>query len=85
MNLWLRYQSYAEGDVITYGSFGKFVERIKWAWMNFTRRYLLGIKSPLDKSNIQSAILELQTLVTALRIVSALVMALEKLLGICSR
>ena len=85
MNLWFRYQAYAEGDAITYGSFGKFVERIKWAWMNFTRRYLLGIKSPLDKSNIQSAILELQTLVTALRIVSALVMALEKLLGICSR
>lgn len=62
MNLWLRYQSYAEGDVITYGSFGKFVERIKWAWMNFTRRYLLGIKSPLDKTNIQSVILELQAL-----------------------
>lgn len=62
MNLWLRYQAYAERDVITYGTFGKLVERIKWAWMNFTRKYLLGIKSPLDKSNIQSAILELQTL-----------------------
>ena len=62
MKLWLRYQAYAERDVITYGTFGKLVERIKWAWMNFTRRYLLGIKSPLDKSNIQSAILELQTL-----------------------
>ena len=52
MNLWLRYQSYAEGDVITYGTFSKFVERIKWAWMNYTRKYLLGIKSPLDRSNI---------------------------------
>ena len=30
--------------------------------MNFTRRYLLGIKSPLDKTNIQSVILELQAL-----------------------
>ena len=62
MNLWLRYQSYAEGDVTTYGSFGKLVERIKWAWMNFTRKYLFGIKSPLDKINIQSVILELQAL-----------------------
>ena len=62
MNLWLRYQSYAEGDVITYGTFSKLVERIKWAWMNFTRKYLLGVKSSLDKSNIQSVILELQTL-----------------------
>lgn len=62
MNLWLRYQSYAEGDVITYGTFSKLVERIKWAWMNFTRKYLLGVKSPLDKTNIQPVILELQTL-----------------------
>ena len=62
MNLWLRYQSYAEGDAITYGTFSKLVERIKWAWMNFTRKYLLGVKSPLDKTNIQPVILELQTL-----------------------
>ena len=46
MNLWLRYQAYAEGDVITYGTFSKLVERIKWAWMNFTRKYLFGVKSP---------------------------------------
>ena len=62
MNLWLRYQAYAEGDVITYGTFGKLVERITWAWMNFTRKYLLGVKSPLDKTNIQPVILELQAL-----------------------
>ena len=62
MNLWLRYQAYVEGDAITYGMFGKLVERIKWAWMNFTRKYLFGIKSPLDKINIQSVILELQAL-----------------------
>ena len=62
MNLWLRYQAYAEGDAITYGMFGKLVERIKWAWMNFTRKYLLGVKSPLDKTNIQPVILELQAL-----------------------
>ena len=62
MKLWLRYQAYAERDVITYGTFGKLVERIKWAWMNFTRKYLLGVKSPLDKTNIQPVILELQAL-----------------------
>ena len=62
MNLWLRYQAYAEGDVITYGTFGKLLERITWAWMNFTRKYLLGVKSPLDKTNIQPVILELQAL-----------------------
>jgi len=62
MKLWLRYQAYAERDVITYGTFGKLVERIKWAWMNFTRKYLLGVKSPLDRNNIQPTILELQAL-----------------------
>ena len=68
MNLWIRYQAYAEGDAITYGMFGKLVERIKWAWMNFTRKYLFGIKSPLDKTNIQSVILELQALYYIVRI-----------------
>ena len=49
MKLWLRYQAYAEGDAITYGTFGKLVERIKWAWMNFTRKYLFFFFLPLDK------------------------------------
>ena len=68
MNLWFRYQAYAEGDAITYGMFGQFVERIKWAWMNFTRKYLFGIKSPLDRNNIQPTILELQALYYIVRI-----------------
>lgn len=68
MKLWLRYQAYAEGDAITYGTFGKLVERIKWAWMNFTRKYLLGVKSPLDRNNIQPTILELQALYYIVRI-----------------
>ena len=62
MKLWLRYQAYAEGDAITYGTFGKLVERIKWTWMNFIMKYLLGVKSPLDRNNIQPTILELQAL-----------------------
>ena len=68
MNLWFRYQAYAEGDVVTSSTFGQFVERIKWVWMNFTRKYLLGIKSPLDRNNIQSTILELQALYYIVRI-----------------
>ena len=69
MNLWLRYQAYAEGDVIVASSaFGKFFERIKWAWINFTRKYVLGIKSPLDKDNLQPTILELQALYYIVRI-----------------
>ena len=69
MNLWLHYQAYAEGDVITASSFfARFLERIKWAWMNFTRKHILGIKSSLDKDNIQPTILELQTLYYIVRI-----------------
>ena len=69
MNLWLRYQIYAEGDIITPSSLlGRMMERIKWAWMNFTRKYLLSIKSPLDKNNIQPTILELQALYYIARI-----------------
>lgn len=68
MNLWLRYQAYAEGDIVSFSTFGQFVERIKWAWMNFTRKYLLGVKSPLDRNNIQPTILELQALYYIVRI-----------------
>lgn len=61
MHLWLRYQAYAEGDIITpSSSLRGLIERIKWVWLNFTRTYLLGIKSPLDKNNIQPTILELR-------------------------
>ena len=68
MNLWFRYQVYAEGDVVTSSIFGQFVERIKWAWMNITRKYLLGVKSPLDRNNIQPTVLELQALYYIVRI-----------------
>lgn len=68
MNLWLRYQAYAEGDIVSFSTFGQFVERIKWAWMNFTRKYLLGVKSPLDRNSIQPTILELQALYYIVRI-----------------
>lgn len=69
LNLWLRYQAYAEGDVISPSSaFGKFLEHLKWAWMNFRRKYILGIKSSFDKNNIEPTIKELQALYYQARI-----------------
>ena len=63
MNLWLRYQAYAEGDIMaTTSHFGKIIERLKLVWMNFTSKYLIGLKSPYEKNNIQPTILELQAL-----------------------
>ena len=41
---------------------------LRVAGMNFTRKYLFGIKSPLDKTNIQPVILELQALYYIVRI-----------------
>lgn len=69
MSLWLRYQAYAEGEMITLTStIGRLLKRMKWAWLNFTRKYILGIKSPLDKNNVQFAIQELQALYYLVRI-----------------
>lgn len=63
LNLWLRYQVYTERNIVAPSSFfGRILEDIKWVWMNLTRKYVLGIKSPLDKNNIQPTILELQAL-----------------------
>ena len=69
MSLWLQYQAYAEGDMISYKGFlSKVRNKIKWTWMNFIRRYLLGIKSPFDVNNLQPVILELQSLYYLVRI-----------------
>lgn len=63
LNLWLQYQAHAEGDtMIPKGFWEKIKDRIKWIWLNFTRKYLLGIKSSFDKNNLQPIILELQSL-----------------------
>lgn len=69
MSLWIRYQAYTEGDMIAPTSIiGRFLQRMKWEWLNFTRKYILGIKSPLDKNNVQLAIQELQALYYLVRI-----------------
>lgn len=63
LKLWLRYQAYAEGDIIApHGFFGKLKEHVRWKWLNFVRSFLLGIKSSFDPSNIVSTIVELQAL-----------------------
>lgn len=69
LKLWLSYQTYAEGNTITQSCpFVRFLEKIKWTWMKFERKYILGISSPLDKNNIQPIILELQALYYIVRI-----------------
>ena len=63
MKLWLQYQVYAESYATVPHSFiGRLAARAKWTWMNFMRKYILGINSLIDKNNIQSTVLELQTL-----------------------
>lgn len=63
LKLWIQYQSYAEKDRITpIGFWGNMKESIKWKWMNFVSKYLLGIKSPFDVNNLFPTIQELQAL-----------------------
>ena len=63
MKLWLQYQAYQEdGILMQKGVWCKLKDRLKWTWMNFTCKYLLGIKSPLNPSNAQATIVEIQAL-----------------------
>lgn len=69
MSIWLEYQAYVEGEHIAATSFwGKLRERIKWAWLNFTRKHRLGIKSELNPQNLAPIVLELQALYYQTRI-----------------
>lgn len=69
LNFWLRYHVYTESGFVEASSFfGRILERIKWVWLNLERKYVLGIKSPIEKNNIQPAILELQALYYIVRL-----------------
>ena len=69
MKLWLQYQAHAEGDIMAPdGFFAKLKDRIRWAWLNLTRKFLLGIKSPFDPNNLQPTIIELQSLYYIVRL-----------------
>lgn len=61
MKLWLQYQFRVEGDLSSIKNpLAKLWERIKWSWMNLTRRYLLGINSQLNSIDDQQITQELQ-------------------------
>lgn len=65
MKLWQQYQARAEGE--DFVSPGTLKHRLKWAWLNFTRKFLLGVQSPFDPDNAQPTILELQALYLIVR------------------
>lgn len=68
MKLWLQFQSHAEGDALaSQGYFEKLKERLKWSWLNFTRKFLMGIQSPFSPDNVQPIVLELQALYLQVR------------------
>lgn len=69
LKLWLQYQAYVEKDYIApIGFFSKLKEHIRWRWMNFVRKHLLGLKSPFDADNILPTIQELQGMYYVVRL-----------------
>ena len=67
MSLWLEYQTLVEdGAIILHQN--NFVRWVKLMWLNFTRKYILGIKSPITSSNLQPVITELQALYFVVRL-----------------
>lgn len=69
MTLWLQYQAYAEGDILTPHTFiGRIKSRIRWTWLNFMRKHRYGIHSPFNPNNLHPTILELQSLYYITRI-----------------
>lgn len=67
MRLWLEYQTFVEDDALRLHQ-NKFVRWIKLKWLNFTRKFLLGIKSPITSSNLPSVVTELQALFFIVRL-----------------
>lgn len=67
MKLWIDYQTFMEDEVSSM-HLKKIVRWMKWQWMNFTRKYIVGIKSPIKVSNLQSSIIEMQSLYFIVRI-----------------
>ena len=65
MKLWQQYQARAEGE--DFVSQGTLKHWLKWSWLNFTRKFLLGVQSPFDPDNAQPTILELQALYLIVR------------------
>lgn len=67
MKLWLEYQTFIEDEVPRIHQ-NKIVRWLKWQWMNFIRKFVLGIKSNITASNLQPSIMELQSLYFIVRL-----------------
>lgn len=61
MRLWLEYQTLVEEKTQGIHRTGV-INWIKWAWLNFIKRFFLGIKSPVTAHNLQPILTELQSL-----------------------
>ena len=61
MKLWLEYQTLAEEKVQGIHRTGLF-SWIKWRWLSFIKRFMLGVKTPVTESNLQPVLTELQSL-----------------------
>lgn len=67
MKLWLEYQTFIEGEASRIRQ-NKMIRWLKWQWMNFIRKFVLGIKSNITASNLQPSIMELQSLYFIVRL-----------------
>ncbi len=67
MRLWLEYQSLVEDGALSLHQ-NKFVRWVKLKWLNFIKKYVLGLKSPITSSNLQPVIIELQALYFIVRL-----------------
>ena len=67
MRLWLEYQTLVEDGALSLSQ-NKLVRWVKLKWLNFVRKYILGIKSPITVSNFQPVITELQALYFIVRL-----------------
>ncbi|MCQ2194478.1 MAG: AAA domain-containing protein [Paludibacteraceae bacterium] len=69
MSLWLQYQAFAEDEkLVNKNIFSKLWNSIRWRWLNFARKFMLGVRSELTKEHLQETIVELQALFYKARI-----------------
>ena len=66
MKLWQQYQARVERE--SFASQDTLKQRLKWTWLNLTRKYIVGVQSTFDLENPQATLLELQALYLIVRI-----------------
>ncbi len=63
ISLWLQYQAFAENEkLVNKNLINRLWNSIRWRWANLTRKFLLGLRSELNKENLQETIVEIQSL-----------------------